>query len=318
MNPLVSVIIPVWNREDVVKRAIQSVFSQTYENWELILIDDGSTDSTFASLIEMKQNFDKLPKKGYGKIENGQLEQICIKKLDKNSGVSVARNFGISMARGEWVAFLDSDDEWFPDKLRKQVSFHLENPKYQLSQTREKWNKKGNFISVPFAFQKRKEGIWEQSLELCAVTPSSCFIKKEFLANGNLFDEKLKCCEDYDLWLRILWEGYEIPCLDEDLLIRYGGNADQLSSRFSAIERFRMYSQLKLLKSHWNGNGKSEKLESLLGSARKRIEILMEGRKKRGLELGWLEDLQDFFLQYPVLIPKDDWENNLLNEDLFP
>lgn len=104
---LVSIIIPVYNAEDFILKTIKSVQEQTYENWELLLIDDCSKDSS-GRLIEAKSK------------EDNRIKYI---KLEENSGAAVTRNLGLSKARGRYVAFLDSDDIWKPDKLKKQIDF---------------------------------------------------------------------------------------------------------------------------------------------------------------------------------------------------
>jgi len=111
-NPTVSVIIPTYNRAHLVGRSIQSVINQTYQDFEIIVVDDGSTDNT-EDIIKEFQKKDK------------RIKHI---KHNKNKGGSAARNTGIRAARGEYIAFLDSDDEWMPTKLEKQTSYfnHLE------------------------------------------------------------------------------------------------------------------------------------------------------------------------------------------------
>jgi glycosyltransferase involved in cell wall biosynthesis len=108
MNSLVSVIIPFYNSEKFLAEAVQSVFEQTYDNWELLLIDDGSTDSSTQIAIEYsKRNRERIH----------YLEHAS----HQNRGMCISRNYGISQAKGNYLAFLDSDDVWLPDKLQEQV-----------------------------------------------------------------------------------------------------------------------------------------------------------------------------------------------------
>ena len=111
MKPKISVIIPTYNRAGILNRAIQSVFNQTFRDFELIVVDDGSTDDTARSVASLPS----------------------IKYLSQNhSGVSKARNLGIEHARGEWLAFLDSDDKWLPEKLERQINYANAHPEIRI------------------------------------------------------------------------------------------------------------------------------------------------------------------------------------------
>src|SRR5690606_22928772 len=110
-NPLVSVITPSYNSESFIKQTIESVQSQTYQNWEMIIVDDCSTDKTI-EIIHQKSKEDT---------------RIHLIKLNENSGAAVARNTAIRNAKGKYIAFLDSDDFWLPNKLERQVQFMLEH-----------------------------------------------------------------------------------------------------------------------------------------------------------------------------------------------
>ncbi|WP_413999729.1 glycosyltransferase family 2 protein [Flavobacterium sp. W1B] len=109
--PLVSIIIPIFNSEKFISGAVESVQKQTYTNWEIILVDDCSTDNSVSIVSEM--------------VENDR--RIQFHQLDKNSGTGVARNFGLSKASGRYISFLDADDLWKPEKLKKQLDFLLKN-----------------------------------------------------------------------------------------------------------------------------------------------------------------------------------------------
>ncbi|MGD9201001.1 MAG: glycosyltransferase family 2 protein, partial [Chitinispirillia bacterium] len=123
ITPLISVIIPTYNRKDKCRRAVESVINQKFKNFEIIVIDDCSTDGTCAEYL-------------YG----NSIGQTCrYYRRNINSGVSKARNYGIFQSKGKWIAFLDSDDEWLPDKLEKQIQWVYENPSYHIVQTREIW-----------------------------------------------------------------------------------------------------------------------------------------------------------------------------------
>jgi len=224
----ITVIIPVYNRPTLVQEALQSVLDQTYPNLEIIVVDDGSTDDTPLAL----QTFG---------------DQIRIIH-QKNKGVSAARNTGIENSDGNWIAFLDSDDIWLPEKLSLQMQFFENHPDARICQTEEIWIKNGKRL-YPKKKHKKKSGmIFENCLPLCIVSPSAVMIHREMFEWVGTFDESLPACEDYDLWLRISCQ-YPIYLLDQPLIIKRGGHDDQLSQAIR-LDRFRIRALVKLLKSN--------------------------------------------------------------------
>ncbi|EMO54415.1 glycosyltransferase family 2 protein [Leptospira noguchii] len=264
-NVPISVVIPTYNRENKILNAISSVLKQTLPPKEIIVVDDGSTDTTVS------------------KIQEKFSDKIQILLLE-HKGVSHARNRGVENASGDWIAFLDSDDEWLSEKLEKQWKHIEEHPETEILQSQEIWIRNGRKVNPPTRLSKRDGDIFEQSLEFCSVTPSSVLLKKELYQNQGGMDEKLLACEDYDLWLRITSQT-TVVLLDEFLLVRYGGHKDQLSFQYPAMDRFRIYSILKLLSSH------------LLNQTQRRLAeqnlfikwgVLRQGRVKRN---NWKEEL---------------------------
>jgi len=266
---LVSVIIPIFDRPEQSQRAIDSVLKQTYRNFELIVVDDCSTTATDEVANLVASNSGKFI------------------RLEENKGVAVARNVGVAHSRGEWVAFLDSDDCWDPEKLQKQIEFIQANPQYEISQCAERWIRDGKFVNQKLAYQKESGDLFFKSLELCAIGPSCVILKKELFEKCGGFDPKLRVCEDYDLWLRICHE-HSVGFAEETLVTKYGGHKDQLSHSVVAIDRFRVYSMLKLLRSGGLGVEQSEATLSVL---RNKLMILADGAKKRELA-GHLEMFQ--------------------------
>jgi len=251
----VSVIIPTFNRKKLLQRALRSVYQQTYSSIEVIVVDDGSTDETAAMI---KENF---PKTKY--------------LFQKNTGVSAARNLGIKNARGQWIAFLDSDDEWLPEKLEKQICFLNASP-LSWVQTRERWIRDGKEINPGQKHQMISGMIFKESCELCLVSPSAVILQKELFDRYGFFDESLPACEDYDLWLRIL--AYEpIGLIEEPLTIHYGGHADQLSQKYWGMDRFRVQSLMKILKMPLTAMQKLKVKEILL----LKLNVLSGGALKR-------------------------------------
>ena len=221
----ISVVIPTYNRYEFLKRALKSVFKQTYQPSEVIVIDDGSVDNT--SQIE----------KDFPSIKYFYQE---------NQGVSCARNVGINKASHRWITFLDSDDEWEKEKLEKQVAFHKENQNIFMSYTDEKWIRDEKEVKIPKKFKKYGGYIFEECLSHCIIAPSASIVHKDLFDKVGLFDEELEVCEDYDLWLRIALEN-EIGLVDKKLIIKYAGHKNQLSFKHWGMDRFRVKSLEKLL-----------------------------------------------------------------------
>ncbi|MBI4965986.1 MAG: glycosyltransferase [Desulfomonile tiedjei] len=224
--PLVSVIIPTYNRRSVLERAICSVLSQTFKDFELIVVDDGSQDST----SELLSQFD------------GKLKAV----YQENHGVSSARNLGIRHAQGELLAFLDSDDEWLPDKLARQTAQFDSAGPWFVCHTDEIWLRDGNQVPQKKYHFKQGGHFFERALERCLMSPSSVMISRTLLNKVGHFDEELTAAEDYDLWLRIT-AFHEVHFVPEPLVIKHGGCRDQLSQTVPAIDRFRIRAIQKIL-----------------------------------------------------------------------
>ncbi len=262
----ISVIIPTYNRASLVKRAIRSVLSQTYSPLEVIVIDDGSTDGT-AELIN--QHF----------LQQDYRTTIRYFRQE-NEGISAARNQGIRRSKGEWLAFLDSDDEWLPQKLEKQVVTISHNRDSKVCHTNEIWIRRGKRVNQKKKHAKSGGYIYQNCLPLCAISPSSVLIYENVFDEIGLFDESLPVCEDYDLWLRICSK-FPVLYLDEPLIIKHGGHEDQLSKRHWGLDRFRIQALVKMLSS--NHLSKADRLATLKVLLRK-TRILRQGAQKRGKE----------------------------------
>ena len=221
----VSVVIPTYNRRGRLGRSIESVTSQTKAPQAILVVDDGSTDGT-ADWV----------RKSYPGVT--VIEQ-------EHAGVSAARNRGIENAATDWIAFLDSDDCWMPDKLEKQMRALALNPGYRICHTEERWIYRGK--ERPVAGPYRKEGGWifRNCLAVCAISPSTVVVHRSVFEEVGLFDESLPACEDYDLWLRIT-SRMPVLLVDEPLIEKHGGHRDQLSAAWG-LDRYRIRALQKIL-----------------------------------------------------------------------
>ena len=265
--PLVSVIIPTYNRGWTLAEAVESVLAQDYKDFELIVVNDGSTDDTKNILAVY--------------------EGVTV--LDQtNQGVSAARNNGVAHSRGSYVAFLDSDDLWLPQKLAVQVDFFRKNPEVLICQTQETWVRNGRRVNPGKRHQKQSGMFFERSLELCLVSPSAVMMKKALFEEMGGFDESLPACEDYDLWLRINAK-YPIYLIDQSLIVKRGGHRDQLSAN-PGLDKYRIASIRKLIESH---SLSPDQAAVALEVMKRQCRIYADGCRKRGRmdEAGFYEDL---------------------------
>ena len=258
-RPLVSVIIPTYNRDWVVKEAIDSVLEQDFNDYELIVVDDGSDDNTPAIL------------KAYGKK--------IIVLHQPNKGVSAARNHGLAAASGRLIAFLDSDDLWLPRKLSAQVKFFKDHPDAVVNQTQEHWIRDGVRVNPKKKHHKFSGMIFEKSLALCLVSPSAVMIQKSLFGTVGVFDEHLPACEDYDLWLRISCR-YPVHLIETALIIKRGGHADQLS-KAPGLDKYRIQSLVKIIDSDLLTPQQDQAARITL---KEKCEVYAGGCRKRGRE----------------------------------
>jgi len=267
MQSQVSVIIPTFNRSESLCTAIESVQLQTCKAREIIVVDDGSTDDT-VSLVTRQ-------------FPDVQLIQ------QTNHGVSHARNQGIRQASAPWLAFLDSDDRWFKNKLESQITAINKSPASKLCHCDEHWIRNGRRVNPMNKHQKRGGYIFEHCLPLCVISPSAVLIHQSLFDDVGLFDESLPACEDYDLWLRIC-ATYPVLFVDQALLEKTGGHEDQLSRKHWGMDRFRLHALAKLLRTN---SLKPEQLAATTIVFRKKYEILLAGALKRG-NSGFAEELK--------------------------
>ena len=253
----ISVVIPTYNRVELLKRSIDSVINQTIKPFEIIIVDDGSNDGTEAMV---KKKYDSLK---------------LIKQ--KNKGASAARNTGIKASSGEWICFLDSDDEWKNDKLEKQITAVANNSDYKFFHSNEIWIKNGKRINQKKKHKKYGGDIFKKCLDMCRISPSSVLINKNIFEEIGFFNEDLVVCEDYELWLRIC-DQYKVFFIDEPLIIKYGGHQGQLSYSIDSIEYHRIKALEYLLSTGLSKENRDYTIQMLIS----KISIYLNGLIKRG------------------------------------
>lgn len=257
-TPKVSVIIPVYNRSAQLKRAIESVLVQTFDSFELVVVDDGSTEDLSECAERVKSHGHRFVQVDHG-------------------GVSSARNRGVAESRAAWLAFLDSDDSWMPEKLESQWQLHKDQPELQISQCEELWVRKGRRVNKRLLHAMPEGEAFNQSLALCCISPSSVMLSRELFVESGGFDEDLVACEDYDLWLRITSK-HRVGLVSTPLVTKYGGHDDQLSRTVPALDRLRVYSILKLL---FTLDLSDTQLEQAVSELGRKLEVLVKGASHR-------------------------------------
>jgi glycosyltransferase involved in cell wall biosynthesis len=253
---LVSVIIPVFNRAWCLARAVDSVLAQTMPYFELLVVDDGSTD--FCSEIVQKYN-DKRIRYFY----------------QQRKGVSAARNLGLEKSRGDYIALLDSDDWWNADKLRAQLEF-MRDGRWHISQTEEVWIRNEKRVNPGIKHAKPAGWVFEPSLELCLISPSCSMFCRELVPEIGGFREDLPACEDYEFWLRAALKN-PVGLLPRELTVRTGGHRDQLSGSIIGLDLYRIYALIGILGQELSLRQK----ECVLRVLRRKARIYAAGCLKR-------------------------------------
>lgn len=198
-NVLISIIMPAYNSEKYIADAIVSVINQTYTYWELIVIDDGSNDNTLSIAKNYAINDDR----------------IVVYKNDVNKGVSATRNHGIAIAKGEWIAFLDSDDKWISNKLEKQLSYARQTGAEFIFTGASFINEESEPFNGVFSVPNKVD--YKRLRCHNVISCSSVLIKKDLFKSFKM--ERDDIHEDYAVWLKILRTGICAYGIDEPLLI---------------------------------------------------------------------------------------------------
>ena len=224
---MISVVIPTFNRAARVMDAVRSVREQTFGDWELIVVDDGSTDGT-RDLVDS--------------IDDSRVRCLRI----PHGGVSRARNVGIRASQFPWISFLDSDDLWASTKLARQLESLEREPSARVVYTNEVWIRNGRHHNPKRKHRKFGGWVFRPSLVLCLISPSSVMMHRSVLERIGLFDESFRVCEDYELWIR-LSARFPVVYVDRPLITKFGGHADQLSRSDWGFDRYRVRALMKCL-----------------------------------------------------------------------
>lgn len=224
-QPLVSVVIPTYNRINTLPAAIYSVLNQTYENMELIIMDDGSEDGTEEYVKSISD------------------KRVRYKRSDINLGPSAARNLGARIARGEYLAFQDSDDEWMPDKLEKQMGLMMESKELSLVYCVFEKYRDGELLGyVPSKSMPYEEKCGDLFIHLLLsplISTQTIVVKRELFLEENGFNETLKSYEDWEFSLRFSRK-HRIGFVDESL-VRVNSSPDSVNKRFDERIRSQFY-----------------------------------------------------------------------------
>lgn len=257
-KPFFSVIIPTYNRADFLKIAIESVLNQSFKNFQLVIVDDGSTDRTKALI-------------------NSYQDNRLLYTYSQNRGVSSARNLGISLSTGKYLSFLDSDDRFRNDKLQITYNTIKEHPEIKIFHSEEIWYQNGRLLGQKIYHKKPKGFVFETAVKLCSIGLSTAVINRSVFVEFGNFDETLAACEDYDFWLRVT-PTCPVHLIEEALTIKQGGSFDQLSKKYPAMDRFRIYSLEKVLSSK-RLTDKDQKIA--YNELKRKCEIYIKGAAKR-------------------------------------
>ena len=257
-HPFFSVIIPTFNRCAFLKIAVESVLSQSFDDFEIVICDDGSHDNTAGTITAFN-------------------EQRIRYFRQENKGVSAARNAALKISRGEFIAFLDSDDRFRHDKLKITQSHIQNNPQYKIFHSQEIWYRAGSYLAQKKAHIKPHGNIFAAAAKICSVSISTAVIHKSVFKKSGIFDETMPACEDYDFWLRAA-NLYEVFLIDEFLTIKEGGHPSQQSHKYPAMDRFRIYALEKAINS---GKLSAENLKIANDELAVKKEIFSKGAEKR-------------------------------------
>ncbi len=283
----ISVIIPVFNRPHLVDEAITSVLAQTYRDFEIVVVDDGSTDETPETLARFVR---ESPESRAG----AGAPLVRVLRVPHCGKPGAVRNRGAEEARGRLLAFLDSDDRWVPTKLEAQVGLHVATEGSdegatapgtgsngpRVSHTRELWIRRGRQVSQKGQRHRRSGDLFLDSLRKCIIGPSTVMLERSLFEELGGFREDMEIAEDYELWLR-LTHREAVAYLDEAATIKQAGDWPQLSEQHGQIEVFRIEGLKGLIEADYFADNPEHQAAAKAELARK-CRIYSAGCRKRG------------------------------------
>lgn len=253
-------------------RAVESVLVQSYREFELLIVDDGSTDGTESAVAECSDS------------------RIRYERIDHTGMPGAVRNRGIGMAEHDWLGFLDSDDIWYREKLESQLAVLHQHPGTVVIHTRERWNRNGTIISQRKQRHQRRGDIFRDAVNKCIIGPSTVLLHRSVFDTAGWFRDDMEIAEDYELWLRVT-ACYPVEYVDEPMVEKFAGHGEQLSEKYGQIEIFRLKGLQDLVDRRWfHGDKQGIAVNEL---ARKCL-IHAKGCRKRGKE----EEYDFFFDLY--------------------
>lgn len=277
-DPMVSVIIPTYNRVLLLKQALDSVFLQTFRDFEIIVADDGSTDGTDVFLKQLA-------------LQPGV--SLRVLSLGHSGFPGAVRNSGAEEARGTFLAFLDCDDLWLPEKLERQTAFFRETPGFRICHTREQWLRGEKTVSQKSQKHQREGNLFSFALEKCILGPSTVMMETSLYRETGGFARDLEIAEDYEYWLR-LTSRFPVGYLEEPLTVKRAGDWPQLSEKYGQIEIFRIRALKRLVDS---GEFSQEQAKEARRILSQKCAIYAAGCLKRGRreEAAEYSDLANLF-----------------------
>ncbi len=284
----VSVIVPTYNRKDAVSETIETVFQQSYRDFELIIADDGSTDGTAMHLFEHLQAqpeaIEILARMGPTSIKPFSHAFCCQGTTVQyhygvNRGLSTARNRAIRAARGEYLCFLEPDDAWQSEHLATQMSFFEKRPEARVARVSELWIKDGRPRPIK-DLGRDAESIFEHTLAACPLSVSAATFHRCCFTQCGVFDENLPSCEEYDFWLRVAAR-FPVHYVPGTSLSRRTNKAPVSAARTWSRDRFRVYA---LEKAFQGGNLSAEQRFLVAEQIVHKCERLVEGFRRQKSE----------------------------------
>lgn len=226
MNPKISIVIPSYNRPDFLQRLLRSIANQTFQEYEVIIVDDCSPKRE--EIIQVVDTFRK------------EIFSIQLVENVSNQGAPYSRNVGINLSQADWIALVDDDDEWMPEKLEKQYAIIANGPHdLGIVYTWADVIEDGKVIRREASEFRGK--VLDQLLKSNFIPSSSVVAKKSALLEAGVFDEAFHSCQDWDMWVRILSKGYFVEVVKSSEIIFYKHGCGSIGLSETAIEGYRQF-----------------------------------------------------------------------------